>query len=57
MPLTAKIILLILWFINLATSEKRKGYKTRVVCANSSAISFQEKEKISQTFLGCNQWG
>lgn len=34
-----------LWLINLATSEKGKGYKTTVVCANSSAISFQEKEK------------
>lgn len=40
MRMTAKVILLILWFINLATSEKGKGCKTTVVCANSSAISF-----------------
>lgn len=40
MRMTAKIILLILWFIYLATSEKGKGYKTTLVGVNSSAISF-----------------
>lgn len=58
MPMTAKVILFILWFINLSTSEKGKSCKTTAVCANNSAKLFpsKKKRKKSQPFLGCNQW-
>lgn len=45
MPMIVKSVLLFLWFINLATSEKGKSYETTLRHACSSSFSSQEKEK------------